>query len=80
MADPRIASKHLYIFDLANPQGIQMNVPHQLQKIRILLTKNRFVPILEQMTVSLVSPVKIHHITRQQPPHALRNGLIAGPQ
>jgi len=40
-----------------------MNITHQLQKIRILFTHDRFVPVLEYMPHPLVSPIKPYRIT-----------------
>ena len=61
------------------PQGVEVNVAGQLQQIGLVLTDNGFVPVLEQVTESLIAVVEVHNISREQLPHALRKRLAGGP-
>lgn len=40
-----------------------------LHEIPILLTKNRFVAVLEKMSMSVMTPVEPHRVTGQKPAH-----------
>ena len=54
-----------------------MNISDQLQQICLLLAEDRFVPVLKQMTMSLVTPVESYCISGQQSPH--HRGYRHGP-
>jgi hypothetical protein len=53
-----------------------VNVSRQFQEVRIFFTENRFIPILKQVAIPTISPVKPDHITGQQLAHALRYPLL----
>jgi hypothetical protein len=53
-----------------------MDIPGQLQKIRILFTDDRLVPVLEKMSLSLMPPIEPNHIAGQDFAHAHKNGTI----
>ena len=42
----------------SGPQRIQMNVAHQFEQIEIFLAQDRFVPVLEQVPMAAVVPLK----------------------
>jgi hypothetical protein len=48
---------------------VKMNITNQLLKIGILLAKNGFISILKQVTITAVSAIKVHGISRQHTPH-----------
>jgi hypothetical protein len=56
-----------------------MDVSRQFQKIRVILAYDGFVPILKQMSVSLVPTIKVNHIAREKLPHTLGKGLAPRP-
>jgi hypothetical protein len=53
-----------------------MNGANQLEKIGLLLAKDRFIPILKEMTIAVVFSVKVYGISRSQTAHdgGNRNG------
>jgi len=58
MAAPWIMIQFVKAFHHAGPQGIQVNISDQLQQIRFFLTDNGLVPILEEVTGSLVVAIE----------------------
>jgi hypothetical protein len=54
-----------------------MDVPGQLQQIRLLLAENGLVPVLEQMAKPLMAPIEIDRIPGEQLPHALGERAVA---
>jgi hypothetical protein len=46
----------------ASPEGIQMNIANQLQKIGISVTNNGLIASLKEMPYPIISPVKIQGI------------------
>jgi hypothetical protein len=54
-----------------------MDIPGQLQKIRILFTDDRLVPVLEKMPLSLMPPIESNYVSGQDFSHAHKNGTIA---
>jgi len=46
-----------------------VNVPYKLREIGILLTEDRFVPVLEERAVAVVPFVKTDRVTGQEPRH-----------
>lgn len=54
-----------------------MDIPGQLQKVRILLTYDRFVPVLKKMPLSLIPPIKSNNVSSENFSHIRRNGTIA---
>ena len=69
MAGPWIRIQSVYIFDDARSQRVEVDIAGELQQIRILLTDNGLIAILEEMSVATVSSVKIDHIAREELPH-----------
>ena len=57
-----------------------MDISDQLQQIRLLLAKNRFVSILEKVPVTVVTTVEKNGIAGQQPSHDRRERGGAGLQ
>jgi hypothetical protein len=51
------------------PEGIEVNITHQFQEIRILLAENGFVSVLKERAVSSVAPIVGDGIAGEQPPH-----------
>jgi hypothetical protein len=54
-----------------------MDVPCQLQQIRVLFTDYGLVPILKPMAIPLMPAVEIHPISGQQLPHPLAERSLA---
>ncbi len=54
----RVSGKIIEVVDNSCTQGIQVNITNQFDKIGILLAKNRFVPILEELAVTVMSFIK----------------------
>jgi hypothetical protein len=61
-------------------QWVEVNISNQLQQIRFFLAENRFVSVLKQMTVPMVSAIVVHSIPGEQPLHYLGNRNSAGYQ
>ena len=56
-----------------------MNIPSQLQKVRIVFTDYRFVPVLKKMPLSQMPPVKPDNVSSENLSHARKKGTIASP-
>ena len=52
--------QRIYVFDLIGPQWIQVDVADQLAKVRLFLAENRFVAILKQVAVPVMTAVEIN--------------------
>ena len=50
-----------------------MNIASLFQQILIFLVQNGFEAVLEKMTVSVMTPVKVNGITSKHPRHDRRN-------
>jgi len=48
-----------------SPDGIEMNVAHQFQQIRIFLAQKGFISILKQMTVTAMASIELLSISGQ---------------
>jgi len=57
-----------------------MDVTNQLQKIRIFFADNGFIPVLEQMAASLMTPVKGYGIPGHKPAHDFAERGSSGAQ
>ena len=64
----------------AGPEGVQVEVPHELQEVRLLLTNDRLVPVLEQMAHPAVAAIEGPAIAGEAGPHAPGQGRRPGPQ
>jgi hypothetical protein len=51
------------------PQGVEMNVPDELEEIAFLLANDRFVTVLKKMADALVTTIEADSIPRQQTAH-----------
>jgi len=56
-----------------------MNIPSQLQKVRIVFTDYRFVPVLKKMPLPQMPPVKSDNVSSENLSHARKKGTIASP-
>jgi hypothetical protein len=65
MSRPWIFFQLSKIFDNSRPQGIQVDISCQFEKIRIFLADDRLVTILEKMPMPLVPKIEIDYITGQ---------------
>ena len=54
-----------------------MNISRQFQQVGILLTDDRFIPVLKEMATSFVPQVKFDYIAGEKFLHALGNGLAS---
>ena len=54
-----------------------MNISDQLQKIWIFLAKDRFLAVLKQVTITVVSFIKVDGMSGQQATHYSGNGHIS---
>ena len=57
-----------------------MNVAYQFQKVGVLVTKDRLIPILKEMTVASILPVVPDGIAGQQGAHEAGDPLVAAEQ
>ena len=64
----------------SGPQWIEMDIADQFQKIRLLLAKDRFVPILEKVSMTAVAAVEADPVSGQEPSHDGGDGGGAGLQ
>ena len=69
VAGPWMRIQFVHIPDDARSQRVEVDIAGELQEIRIFLTDNRLIAILEEMSVPTVYPVEIDHIARDQFPH-----------
>ena len=65
----RLAALCRKVREDSRPERIEMDVAHQLQKVRVFLTENGLVAVLEEIAVSPVSAIEAHHVAREQPRH-----------
>ena len=59
MTTKRVFPQGIHIRNQFGPQRIQMNVAHQFEQIGIFLAQDRFVPVLEQVPMAAVVPLKV---------------------
>jgi len=57
--------------DETRTERVQMDIPHQFQQVRVLLTEDRFVAVLKEITRTVMTLVKRDGIPRQKAPHYL---------
>jgi hypothetical protein len=57
-----------------------MNVTDKFLEVRILLTHDGFVPVLEQLAMSFMSNIETDHISCKKPSHECANRRWAGPK
>ena len=69
MAAVAITLEFFKVGDELCTQRVEVNITDQLQQIRLLLAKDRFIPVLKQMAVPLVPAIMGHRITGKQPAH-----------
>jgi hypothetical protein len=69
VAAETVAVKLIEIGYQIGTQGIQMDIAHQLQQVRVFLAENGLVAVLKQMPAAPVPQVEAHGVTRQKPPH-----------
>jgi hypothetical protein len=69
MPTPGIPTEFRQVQTQSCPKRIEMNVPDQFLKVRVLVADNGFVPVLKQVSVPLVPPVERNRVTRKKPPH-----------
>jgi hypothetical protein len=55
------------------PERIEVDVCDKLFEIRIFLAENRFVTVLEEMSISAMSPIEPDRVTGQQAAHDPRD-------
>ncbi len=55
-----------------------MDVPDQLQQIRVFFTDDRFIAILKQMPHPTVTMIEGHGISGHEPPHDNTQGCLSG--
>ena len=53
----REASQFIYVRCNAGSDGVQMDVPHQFEKVRFLLAQDRLISVLEEVARTNVTPV-----------------------
>jgi hypothetical protein len=63
MATVSISIQLLKVANNSSSQRIEMNVAHQFLEVDVLLAENRFIPVLKQMSASVVAPVEAAGIT-----------------
>ena len=54
-----------------------MDVAYQLQEIGLLFANNRLVPVLKQMTRTLVTDVEVYGIPGEQSAHKGRESVVS---
>jgi hypothetical protein len=57
-----------------------VDIADQFQKVRLLLTQDRFVAVLKQAPRSLVSPIEGHGVPCQHPSHDSGDGRLPRPE
>jgi hypothetical protein len=75
MPRPWIGLQFFQTLHQSGPQGVQVNVSGQLQKIGIVFTDYRSVSVLEEMSKPFVPFIEIHDIPGQEFPHVMREGV-----
>lgn len=72
VSTPQIAAQCSEVAHNPGTQGIQVDVPHQLQAVGVLLNQNGFVAVLKEMAMPPVPSIEIAGIPSQKPSHDCR--------
>ena len=80
MSGEGIGSERLHGFNDTCSKRVKVDVAHQLLKVCIFLTENRFVSVLKQVPVTPMAAIEVYGITGEQPTHYSGNGCRSGPQ
>jgi hypothetical protein len=72
MSGPWIPRQGIEILNHTATQRVEMDVPHELEKVRLLLHQNRLVAILKEVTRSSVPKVEGGRVPRKESAHHLR--------
>lgn len=80
MPAPRIPVKVSRLFDQSGTQGGANEYNYQLDETGLFFAEHRHVPIPEQMTRTIISPVERDRIPRQHLSHERRQALRPMPQ
>jgi len=79
MATPGVAGQGGEIQHEAPPERIQVDIPGQLQEVRVLLHHDGLVPVLDGMAVPLVPAAEGPGVPGEQRAQGGRQGPPAGP-
>jgi hypothetical protein len=71
MAAPGEFVQFKNVFDYPYAQRVKVNVSNEFQKIRVFLTNNGFIAVLEEMSTAMMAQVECDGIACQEPPHKL---------
>jgi hypothetical protein len=79
MTAPGICSQGGEVFDHTGSNRIEMDIPCEFQKVRVILTDNGLVAILKHVTVAFVPSIEVDHVTGKNLPHTISKAMIAAP-
>ena len=77
---PRVPVQFGQGLDDSGPQGIEMEVPHEFEEVRLLLHHKGAVAILEQVALPMVAPVEGAGIAAEPAAHEGGQGPVARAQ
>jgi hypothetical protein len=69
---PRVTTQRFEIRHDAGAQRIQVDVPHQLQKVGLFFDQNGLVAILKKVALPPMAAIEIAGISGQEPSHDCR--------
>jgi hypothetical protein len=69
VAAPSIFIQNRQVWDEGGPKRVQVDVPDKFSKIKVLLAENRFIPVLEQVAVTVVFQVEGDRVAGQKAAH-----------
>ncbi len=72
MPGPGIFIEHIQRADYFGSQGIEVDVPYQLQQVGLLFHQDGLVPILEEMAGPLVAPIEAPGVPGEETSHGRR--------
>jgi hypothetical protein len=72
MATPGIGIELCHGWDTMSPYRIEVNIAEEFLEISIFFTDDGFIPVLEKMTMSLVSMIIVDGIPGQKSSHEVR--------
>ena len=80
VACPRIVVQILKVLYHAGPQGVEVDIANEFQKVGVFFADNRFAPVLEQMATAFMAIVEIDSVPCHQAAHNLAQRSVARPE
>jgi hypothetical protein len=78
MATPRVSVQRTEVLPQSGPQGIEVEITHQLEQVRFFLAQDGLVAILKEIPVAAVAAVERPRVSGQDAAHDRRQRDAAG--